>query len=228
MTATGTTTVVGYLRTPGQNGTSGWRLGVLALGMVSLGFVLIWRLAMLQVVEPESYVQHGESQRMRSSPLPAERGGIFDRNEVELAVSTPRPSIYADPRLFTRQEDVARAAASIVAITGGDQERLARRLSNGEAKFAWMARQLDEETAAAVMALELPGIYSLEEQARITPSGGVARGFLVGSTSRVKRSPGSKPNTTNCSLESTDARLSSADSCRAMGSQSRSLTVATS
>ena len=42
-----------------------------------------------------------------------------------------------------------------------------------------MARQLDDEMAAELLALELPGIFSWEEQSRLTPAGGdVARGIL--------------------------------------------------
>ena len=75
--------------------------------------------------------------------------------------------------------DPEATAAQIVALAGGNPEQLARRLSNQDAKFAWMARQLDDQTAAAILSLDLPGIYPVEEQARLTPAGGdVARGIL--------------------------------------------------
>ena len=170
--------MINLVRLPSRNGFSGWRMGALAGLMVAMGFVMIWRLVSLQVLEPELYVEHGESQRIRTTSLAAVRGSFLDRNGVELAVSSPRESIWADPRLIA-PFDPAGTAAQIVAVTGGDVEQLTRRLSNDSAKFAWMARQLDDETAEAVLALELPGIYSSREQARLTPSGGnVARGIL--------------------------------------------------
>lgn len=174
MTAVGG--MIGLVREPSRNGFSGWRISVLAIVMVALGVIMITRLVSLQVLEPERYVEHGENQRIRSLSLPGERGAILDREFVELAVSSPRESIWADPRLVL---DPRGTAEQIVALTGGDVDQLTRRLSNEDAKFAWLARQLDDDMAAQVLALELPGVSATPEQARLTPSGGlVARGIL--------------------------------------------------
>lgn len=174
MTAVGG--MIDLVREPSRNGFSGWRVAMLAIAMVALGVVMIMRLVSLQVLDPERYVEHGESQRIRTQALPGERGAIVFRDGEELAVSSPRESIWADPRLIT---DPRGTAESIVALAGGDVEQLTRRLSNGEAKFAWLARQLDDETSAQVLAMELPGVYATREQARLTPSGtSVARAIL--------------------------------------------------
>lgn len=170
------TAVVNLLRLPSRSGFGNARLIVIAVAMVGLGVVMIWRLVSLQVLEPQRFLEYGESQRLRTQSLAAERGAIVDRNGVELVVSSARQSIWADPRLVV---DPAATAAQIVALAGGDPEQLTRRLSNEDAKFAWMARQLDDDTAAAILSLDLPGIYPIEEQARLTPAGGdVARGIL--------------------------------------------------
>ena len=170
------TAVIDLLRLPARSGFSGVRLSLIAGAMVILGGVMIWRLVSLQVLEPERFLEYGESQRIQSQELDAQRGAIVDRNGVELAVSTPRLSIYADPRLV---EDPEATAAQIVAIAGGDHAQLVRRLSNDGAQFAWMARQLDDDVAAQLLGLDLPGIFSWEEQSRLTPAGGdVARGIL--------------------------------------------------
>ncbi len=170
------TAIMSLVRQPTKSGFSGWRVILLGLTMMAVGALMIYRLVSLQVLDPERLIEHGESQRIRTAALAAERGAIVDRNGVELAVSTPRESIWADPRLIT---DPAGTAQQIVAVAGGNVDQLARRLSNDGAQFAWMARQLDDEVAEAVLALDLPGIYAIEEQARITPSGSdVARGIL--------------------------------------------------
>jgi cell division protein FtsI (penicillin-binding protein 3) len=174
MTAVGG--MIDLVREPSRNGFSGWRVAAIATAMIALGVVMIVRLVSLQVIDPERYVEHGESQRIRTQSLAAERGAIVDRNGVELAVSSPRQSIWADPRLVV---DPVGTAQQIVAISGGNVDQLSRRLSNGEAKFAWLSRQLDDELSAQVLALDLPGVYATREQARLTPSGGnVARGIL--------------------------------------------------
>ena len=170
------TAVVNLLRLPSRSGFSSPRLMLIALAMVGLGAVMIWRLVSLQVIEPERFLEYGESQRLRTQSLASERGSIVDRNGVELVVSSPRQSIWADPRLVL---DPEATAAQIVALAGGNQEQLARRLSNEDAQFAWMARQLEDEVAAAILTLDLPGIYPIEEQSRLTPAGSdVARGIL--------------------------------------------------
>lgn len=170
---------VQFVRGPTPNGLSGWRFLFLGAVMTVVAGLMIWRLVSLQVLDPERYVRHGESQRIRSASLAAERGAIVDRNGVELAVSSPRPSISADPRLVLDPEGTAVAIAS---ITGGDVAQLTRRLSNPESKFAWMARQLDDESAAAIMELGLAGIYQLTEQARLTPSGSAVGRAIIGRT----------------------------------------------
>ena len=176
---TAVTGFVQFVRGPTPNGLSGWRFLFLGAALFAVAGLMVWRLVTLQVLEPERYVRHGESQRIRSASLAAARGAIVDRNGVELAVSSPRPSISADPRLVL---DPAGTAAAIASITGGDVDQLNRRLSNPDAKFAWMARQLDEETAAAVMDLDLPGIYERTEQARLTPSGSSVGRAIIGRT----------------------------------------------
>ena len=170
------TAIVSLVRRPTRSGFSGWRVILLGLCMLAVGGLMIYRLVSLQVLDPDRLIEHGESQRIRTAALAAERGAIVDRNGVELAVSTPRESIWADPRLIA---DPAGTAQQIVAVAGGDVDQLTRRLSNEGAQFAWMARQLDDEVAEAVLGLNLPGIYAIEEQARVTPSGSdVARGIL--------------------------------------------------
>ncbi len=168
--------MIDLVREPSRNGFSGWRVAAIATAMIALGVVMIMRLVSLQVLDPERYVEHGESQRIRTESLAAERGAIVDRNGVELAVSSPRESIWADPRLVL---DPVGTAQQIAAISGGNVDQLSRRLSNGEAKFAWLSRQLDDDLSARILELDLPGVYATREQARLTPSGGnVARGIL--------------------------------------------------
>lgn len=177
------TAVIDVVRLPTRSGFSGFRLLVIALAMVGVGGVMIWRLVSLQVLEPERYVEHGESQRIRTADIPAERGAILDRNGVELAVSTAQPSIWADPRLFVNDQLAReRAAQQLADLTGADYATLLERLSS-DRKFVYIARHVDQDVADAAMALkasgEISGIYIEEEQARLTPAGGdVARSIL--------------------------------------------------
>ena len=57
------------------------------------------------------------SQRLRTIPLSAERGSIFDRNGRDLAISIERSSVYADPTLVT---DPALYASKLSPVVGVD------------------------------------------------------------------------------------------------------------
>ena len=146
--------------------------------VISLLFVgVVARLADLQVVDPGRYVAYGESQRIRAEVLPADRGSLLDRRGAELALSVPRGSVVADPRLVT---DPARAAAQLAPLLGLEPADLRDRLSR-PSRFEYLARQVDEEVAATVSGLAIPGVFLREEPVRSYPAGSLASSVL-GST----------------------------------------------
>jgi len=63
-----------------------------ALVLVLLG-VLCVRLYLLQIVDGKRYAEIAENQRIRLLPIPAPRGGIFDRNGKLLVDSRPIYSV---------------------------------------------------------------------------------------------------------------------------------------
>jgi len=106
-------------------------------------------------------------QRVQTISLPAERGSIFDRNGVELAMSVPQTTISVDPRVI---EDPVTYAAKLAPLVGVDQQTLVARFSVPGSAFAYVARKVDDDTAAAVKALELPGVFFTAESKRFYPS----------------------------------------------------------
>lgn len=132
------------------------------------------RLVKLQVVAPEAYAARGVAQRLRSVELPAERGSIFDRNGVELAMSVRQQTVWADPRLV---DDPVVAAAELAPVLGVDQAQLQARLSQ-EAAFTYLARQVDDATAEAVTKLGIRGVSLIGESKRFTPAGELAASVL--------------------------------------------------
>ncbi len=142
-------------------------------------FVLIagaftWRLVTLQVLEPDRYLAHGVAQRIRTVTLPAGRGAIVDRNGVDLALSVPRSTVVADPRLV---EDPARTARALVGVLDTDYGVLLDRLSS-DRSFVYLDRQVDDVVAEEVLGLELPGLYTIQERARERPGDGSALSLL--------------------------------------------------
>ncbi len=149
---------------------------VLLLGMVA---VICWRIVDLHVFDHDFLKAHGDARSVRHIPIPAHRGLITDRNGEPLAVSTPVTTVWANPKELSaaRQHWPALAAA-----LGQDPQVLSQKLGqNAEREFLYLARGLTPEQGEAVLALKIPGVYSLEEFRRFYPAGEVTA-HLIGFT----------------------------------------------
>ena len=143
--------------------------------MLALLFAAVGaRLVSLQVLAPEDYVARGEAQRLRTVTLPAERGAIFDRNGMELALSVRQQTVWADPRLVT---DPAGHAAALAPLLAVDAAVLEERLATKGA-FVYLARKVGDDVAARVDALALDGVSLLDESKRFAPAGELATSLL--------------------------------------------------
>tara|TARA_Y100000310_G_scaffold88341_2_gene85241 strand:- start:1777 stop:3666 length:1890 start_codon:yes stop_codon:yes gene_type:complete len=142
-----------------------WRCTVTGLTFVLIAGALVWRLVSLQILEPDRYLAHGARQRISTIELPAARGAILDRNGVDLALSVPLQTVAANPRLI---EDPIRAARALAQIVDTDVETLEQRLGNGKA-FVYVERQVSEDVAESALALDLNGVFSIQERARVRP-----------------------------------------------------------
>jgi cell division protein FtsI (penicillin-binding protein 3) len=144
------------------------------VGLTLMFAVIVVRLAYVQVLGAERYVAYGFDQRIQPIELAGGRGGIYDRNGDDLAMSVPRTTIAADPSVVTDPRDAARRLAPVLGLPQADVQA---QLSD-DVRFVYLARQVDDETAAAVRGLGLPGLLFLDEQARFNPSGDMAHALL--------------------------------------------------
>ena len=146
-----------------------------------IGVVLSVRLADLQLFRSDAYVEYGEKQRIRTIKLTADRGRILDRHGVELAISVPQFTVWADP---SQVEDPAAAAAALAPVLDMDEPWLFQLLSEPD-QHAYLARMVPDDVAHEVVRqvadLRLSGIFLLEESARFNPAGFYLGGAVVGS-----------------------------------------------
>jgi stage V sporulation protein D (sporulation-specific penicillin-binding protein) len=143
-----------------------------------VGFgAIVARLVDVQAVGGDEYTTFGVSQRFQDITLPADRGSIFDRNGYDLAVSLPQRTVWANPQQIKHPLEVATALAGPLALDPAATTALAYKLS-GEAEFVYVSRRVDDEVAAAIAELELPGVAFLDEPERIAPAGDLARSVL--------------------------------------------------
>jgi cell division protein FtsI (penicillin-binding protein 3) len=144
--------------------------------LVGFGTIVV-RLVDVQALNGDQYTSFGVSQRFQDITLPADRGSIFDRNGYDLAVSLPQQTVWANPKLIEHPLEVATALAGPLALDAAATSQLAERLSR-DAEFIYVARRVEDDVAAAIAELTLPGIAFLEEPERIAPAGDLARSVL--------------------------------------------------
>lgn len=140
------------------------------------------RLAWLQVVRHQHFVERAAMQQQRTFEVAPRRGVLYDRNLRELAMTTLVDSVYAVPsELGDNRESAAELLADIVHSDPSDkftskQQMLAR--FTASRNFAWVARRLDAETATRVRELNLKGVYLQKEFKRFYPNNDLAAQVL--------------------------------------------------
>jgi cell division protein FtsI (penicillin-binding protein 3) len=153
------------------------RLVALLLAML-LAFtgilVRLWTLQGTRVQDGQTLAQYGLDHRLRTIPLPAERGAIRDRHGAPLAISLDARDVYANPALVTDPEG---EAAQLAAILDVKPKSLVPQLT-ADGTFAYVARQVDEDVAQRIERLQLPGIGFLPVPKRYYPAGSLGSQVL--------------------------------------------------
>ena len=155
-----------------------WRARVVLIALGAGFAVLAGRAVYLQAVRTDFLQEKGDARYARVLDIPATRGRILDRNGEALAVSTPVKSIWAIPADVSASASERRNLAALLGLTRNDLER---RLSDTSRDFAYLKRQVPPETAAAVQALGVKGIYDHPEYRRYYP-GGEVTAHVIGFT----------------------------------------------
>ena len=111
-----------------------------------------------------------DDQHMRSFPLKAPRGYIYDRNMNVLAENSPCLTLYAIPYQIKEKEATARILADILKT---DAETIFSKINQKESvvHFGKIGTRLDYETSIKIQQLNLEGIYLVSDYERIYPYG---------------------------------------------------------
>ena len=159
-------------------GDSRRRLVAVFVISVLLFAAVVARVAFLQTAGSDSLVAAGKAQRVSESILYAPRGTIFARDGGELVMSVPSSTLIANPKLVTDPAGVAALLGTMLQLTPEKQQSLLAAFTAKEKSFLYIARQIDDDLANSVIALDLSGIEVLREDKRIMPSGEVGRSLL--------------------------------------------------
>ncbi|MFJ6831265.1 peptidoglycan D,D-transpeptidase FtsI family protein [Streptomyces sp. NPDC091209] len=173
------------------------RMVSLALTLVMIAFVV--RLLQVQAVDAGTYAAKAEQNRYVGRTLAAERGGITDRDGVELATSVDAYDITADPTMFTRAatgigDAPEQAAALLGPIIGQDVDTVARRLRTANTRYTLLAHRRTPQVWQQIKDLKstlgtkaetdkntvnvLAGVLAVPASKRVYPNGDLAAGIL--------------------------------------------------
>jgi cell division protein FtsI (penicillin-binding protein 3) len=148
--------------------------------LIVAGLALLWmvavsgRLAYLQLVRHSEYLSRAQRQQQRIIEISPQRGIIFDRNMLRLAMSIQVDSVYAVPSEIA---DIPLAARLLSGVLGVPRDVIENRLSSSNS-FVWVQRKLSPEQAEAVAQLNLTGIYFQKENQRFYPNRDLAAHVL--------------------------------------------------
>ncbi|HEX6651467.1 MAG TPA: penicillin-binding protein 2 [Thermoleophilaceae bacterium] len=151
------------------------RIGLLFAMFLLLLSIAALRATWLGTVRSGSLSDRAVSQQIENVDDPAQRGTIYDRNGVELAVSEDSTTVFANPMQI---RDPAKVAAQLAPIMGMKEDELLRKLSDRSTGFVYLRRKMDPTAGEKVVKLRIPGIGTTSEPKRVYPQGYLASQVL--------------------------------------------------
>ncbi len=157
-----------------------WRFMVMALGLLALALLLVWRTLHLQILNDDrgrEFLQgQGNARTIRTEAIPAHRGMITDRHGEPLAVSTPVASLWADPKELSRFSD---RLPELARLLGVDSRQLKEKINLMPGRrFVYLRRHMSPADAKKVLNAAIPGVYMQREYRRFYPAGEVVSHLL--------------------------------------------------
>jgi penicillin-binding protein 2 len=153
-------------------------LRIVAIAGCALLAVGFW---VLQIVEHDRYLQIADNQHLKTIPLPAPRGVLFDRNNKVLVENTYSFTITVLRDLSTNPDhNVDQTVRLLAAVTGLDEARTLEEVYRHKREPLYRPIPIIEHATiaqvSAVMArqLEMPEVVVQQEPTRRYPAGGMA------------------------------------------------------
>lgn len=143
---------------------------------ISLCFLGVgYRAYGIQIKGKDHYRDLAERQHLRTIEVPAPRGNIYDRNNVELAVNADVDSVFANPRAIV---DLTAASEQLAKALDLDIRPLESQLATRR-YFTWIKRHITPSQAEAIRALDIKGVSLTKEPRRYYPGKKLA-GHILG------------------------------------------------
>jgi len=146
------------------------RIRVVLVSFVILWVIIISNLFYIQIIKNDYYKQKALTQSLVVEDRKAERGIIYDRNGVPLAVNLKAYTFFAIPEKI---EDTLLVAKVFSKYTNNENEEIIKSIKNSR-NFVYLARKLKERESNEIIEMNLAGVYRKSENIRYYPLGGLA------------------------------------------------------
>ena len=172
-----------------ETGIFRFRAIVAALICLLLIGVLLFRLAWLQIIDHEHFVDLSENNRIRLMELPPTRGLIYDRNGVILAENKPTFHLEVIPEQVDDMEATIKGLGELVTLTDADIKRFREeyKVHRSFQRISLRTRLNEEEVARlAVNHYRFPGVDVNARLTRYYPQG-ESTAHVVGYVGRINQ-----------------------------------------
>ena len=144
--------------------------------VVLLGFLVVaGRCSYLQIYRQQDFKVMASEQQQKMVSIAGKRGMITDREGNKLAMDLQAHAVYVEPKHLKLEENKEKfeKLADLLKIT---PEALQTELK--KKYWHYLARKQDDEVAAAIRKLKLPGIGLLRESKRVYPHNAMAASLI--------------------------------------------------
>ncbi|NTS76593.1 peptidoglycan glycosyltransferase FtsI [Catenovulum sp. SM1970] len=165
---------------------SNWRFYTVFAAVALVFTGLAFRAAYIQVIDPEMLREQGDRRTHRFLANQVHRGMIKDRNGLELAISAPVNTVWADPKVIGQHQGLekTRQWRALSEVLNKPHDKLLAKVETAiekQRRFIYLGRHIPPSMAEYVEQLDIPGVYTRAESKRYYPYGEVSA-HLVGFT----------------------------------------------
>ncbi|MEW6456959.1 MAG: penicillin-binding transpeptidase domain-containing protein [Acidobacteriota bacterium] len=142
-------------------------------------FLIVIRLAELQIFKHKEFKSKVLSQNQRVVEVNSKRGSIFDRNERILGESIETDSVYIIPSQIEDLNRVISILRNTLEISKDQERSIYEKIKQGK-PFIWVKRKFQSERIYELKNMKLRGVGVLKEYKRIYPNDNLASHVLGG------------------------------------------------
>lgn len=149
---------------------------VITLFVFLLFIILVITLVDVQIIKSEELKYYASRQQTHNEVIKAERGLIFDRNNVLLALNRNDISFYLDLRML--QQSKKEEVANIFSAAFGKSKKHYLKLLSQSGKTICLEKKASSEKANKILSYKNPALFYREDPTRIYQYGSLASHVL--------------------------------------------------